>query len=93
MTYRYRTSVLEALARHGIRPTSATPPERVREFVNDLYCYELRRLRDRLKAGEFPKVTYAGRVVAVRTTYSVLALKAAEFINHEGHEEHEVGES
>ena len=54
MTYRYKPDVLEQLALHGVRPNPATPPERVREFLNDLYRYELQRLRARLLRREFP---------------------------------------
>ena len=79
--FRYRPWVLDALAGHGVRPTGATPPERVREFVNDLYRYEIRRLRSRLLAGEFPKVEYYGRVVALRRRYPLLALKPREWLD------------
>ena len=80
MEYRYRTEVLQKLETHGIRPRPTTRPELVREFVNDLYCYELRRLRDRLLCDEFPKHTYAARVITLRTQYSVLALKPWQFV-------------
>jgi hypothetical protein len=78
--YRYRRDVLAALEAHGIRPSSATRPELVREFVNDLYRYEIRRLRDRLLRGEFPKDTYYDRVVTLRNRYAVLALKPFQFL-------------
>jgi hypothetical protein len=78
--FRYRSDVLSRLEAHGIRPLGSTPPEVVREFVNDLYCYELRALRARLLRGEFPKQTYADRVVELRNRYSVLALKPAQFV-------------
>ena len=78
--FRYRRDVLNALERHGVKPTPATNPELVREFVNDLYCYELRALRARLLRGEFPKQTYADRVIALRNKYSVLALKPFQFV-------------
>jgi len=80
MEYCYRPAVLAQLETHGIRPRSTTSPELVREFVNDLYCYELRRLRDRLKRGEFPKHTYFDRVVELRNRYAVLALKPQQFV-------------
>ena len=80
MEYRYRADVLERLETHGIRPCPTTRPDLVREFVNDLYRYEIRQLRDRLLRGEFPKHTYHGRVVALRNKYSVLALRAPEFV-------------
>jgi hypothetical protein len=46
-TYRYRADVLAELWRHGVQPGATTPPELVGGFVNDLYRYELRELRDR----------------------------------------------
>ena len=78
--YRYRRDVLEKLETHGVRPHSGTPPELVREYVNDLYRYEIRRLRDRLLRGEFPRGAYFDRVVSLRNKYSVLALRPAEFV-------------
>ena len=80
MEYRYRRDVLAALERHGIRPRSSTSPELVRGYVNDLYRYEIRRLRDRLLRGEFPKDSYYDRVVTLRNKYSVLALKPFQFV-------------
>ena len=77
---KYRDEVLASLETHGIRPRPTTRPELVREFVNDLYCYELRRLRERLLRNEFPKNTYAARVVELRDKYSVLALKPFQFV-------------
>ena len=75
MEYRYKADILEQLAGHGVRPTPATSPEKVREFLNDLYRYELRRLRDRLLRREIPKPDYYAHVVEVRSRYRLLALK------------------
>lgn len=80
MTYRYRADVLEALWRHGVQPRADTSPELVRDYVNDLYRYELRRLRDRLLRGEFPKTSYYARVVALRNRYRLLALRAPQWV-------------
>ncbi len=80
MTYRYRADVLDALERHGVRPTERTRPELVHEFVSDLYRHELRRLRDRLLRGEFPKREYYGRVVDLRNRYRVIALRPHEWL-------------
>ena len=80
MEYRYRHDVLDRLGDHGIRPRATTNPELVRAFVNDLYRYEIRRLRDRLLRGEFAKQTYFDRVVTLRNKYSVLALRPNEFV-------------
>ena len=48
MAYRYQPVILEELARFGVFPTEDTPPSLVHEFINDLYRFELRRLRERL---------------------------------------------
>ena len=78
--YRYHAWVLEALALHGACPSPNTPPELVHDFVSDLYRYELRRLRDALLAGAFPKVEYYGRVVALRGRYPLLSLKPGQWV-------------
>jgi hypothetical protein len=75
MDYRYRPEVLEQLLLHGVRPTRATPPELVYDFVNDLYRYELRRLRRALVKGEVPKAGYSDRVVALRRKYPLVSFK------------------
>ena len=77
---RYRAAVLAHLLVHGIRPTGETPPELVRDFVRDLYKYEIRCLRERYLRREFPKVEYAGRVDELRRRYPVLALQPREFV-------------
>jgi len=79
-TYRFRADVLQALLRHGVRPTPSTPPELVHEFVSDLYRFELRRLRDRLVRGEIPRAGYFERVVALRRLYPLVSLKPREFL-------------
>ena len=80
MNYRYRPDVLEWLWRHGVQPTPATPPDVVHEFVNDLYRFELRRLRDRLQRGDIPKAGYFDRVVELRLQYPLVSLKAHEWL-------------
>jgi len=61
-------------------PTVHTPPELVRGLVRDLYCYELRVLRDRMLRQEFPKQEYARRVIALRDQYRVLSLRAPQWL-------------
>jgi hypothetical protein len=78
--YCYRADVLRELLRHGVRPLPSTPPARVREFVRDLYKYEIQRLKERLLRKEFPKAEYAARVDALRRQYPVLALLPDQFI-------------
>ena len=82
MKYRYRPDVLAHLARHGVQPRETTHPEFVRNFVNDLYRYELRKLRDRYMVGEFPKIEYHRRVIEIRDRYPVLALKPWQFLDY-----------
>ena len=81
VTVRYKRDVLEQLERHGVRPNPSTPPQLVHDFVNDLYRYELRRLRDRLLRKEILKTDYYGRVVEVRERYRLLAEKAWQWID------------
>ena len=78
--FRYRQDVVDHLLRHGVRPTDRTPPRLVRNFVRDLYKYEIRSLRDRYLRREFPKIEYAGRVEELRIRYPVLALQPREFL-------------
>jgi hypothetical protein len=80
MAYRYRAEVLVQLLQHGIRPTPATPPQLVYDFVNDLYRYELRRLRDRLVRGAIPKAGYYDRVVQLRMKYPLVSIKPGLWI-------------
>ena len=79
--YRYRADVLAALPRHGVRPTPRTPPELVRDYVRDLYKWEIRRLRERYLNKEFPKQEYWQRVDALRRQYPVLALVPRQFLD------------
>ena len=79
----YRPDVFDHLLRHGVRPTDRTPPRLVRNYVRDLYKYEIRCLRDRYLRREFPKIEYAGRVEALRRRYPVLALQPREFVEAE----------
>ena len=77
---RYRADVLAQLLVHGVRPTGHTRPELVRDFVRDLYKYEIRGLRARYLRRDFPKTEYAGRVDDLRRRYPVLALQSREFL-------------
>jgi len=80
MTFTYRPDVLAALQVHGVKPTPHTRPELVREYLRDLYKFEIRRLRGRYLRREFPKAEYSERVDALRRQYPVLALLPAEFV-------------
>jgi hypothetical protein len=70
----YKPEVLEELARHGLQPHPGTPPQFLRDAVRDLYKYEIKVLRSRLLAGEFPKHDYAGLVIELRRRYVLLSI-------------------
>jgi hypothetical protein len=76
VSYRYRPEILEQLWLHGVQPPPESRPERVHEFVNDLYRCEIRRLRHRLVTGEISKAGYYDRVVDLRRKYPLVSLKA-----------------
>jgi hypothetical protein len=74
LTFRYRPEVLQELARHGLQPQPATTPAFLRTALNDLYLFEIRQLRDLLKAGALLRSEYAGRVDLLRKSYPLLGL-------------------
>ena len=80
MSYQYRQEVLEALARHGIVPRETTAPLFIRDQLNDLYRFEIRRLKARLLRGEFPKTDYVGRVLNLRGKYMLLSIPVEEWV-------------
>lgn len=77
MAYRYLPVVLEELARFGVFPTEDTPPSLVHEFINDLYRFELRRLRRRLVKGEIEKAEYSSHVIDLRRRYPLVSIRAS----------------
>ena len=81
MTYAYRSEILQGLWRHGVQPKPSTEPELVRNFVRDLYKYEIKRLRERYMRGEFPKREYSERVDALRRSYPSLAWPARLWVD------------
>jgi len=46
----------------------------VRDALNDLYRFQLRRMRDQLRAGQIAAGDYHGLVVALRKRYWPLSL-------------------
>jgi hypothetical protein len=76
----YRAEVLDELWHHGVQPNERTRPELVHDYVSDLYRYELRRLRERLRRHEFPKPEYYNRVVQVRNRYRLLAQRPEDWL-------------
>jgi hypothetical protein len=74
MSFKYRQEVLNELSRHGILPDGETSVEFVRDYINELYLFEIRKLRKRLLAGEIPKKEYAGHVLTLRKRYPILSI-------------------
>lgn len=50
--WRYREEVLEELERFGVRPTPATDPRCVYDFLKALYSFEIREMRIRRQEAE-----------------------------------------
>lgn len=69
-----RPDVAAALLAHGLRPRPDTPLPLLRAYLNDLYRFEIRRLKGRLHAGDFPLAEYVPRVIALRGRYRLLSL-------------------
>lgn len=67
--------MLDALGALGRAPRDETPPELLHEQLNDLYRYELRRLRDRLHAGVVLKADYIPHVLELRKKYWMLSVR------------------
>jgi hypothetical protein len=76
---RYKPEVLEELARHGLNPGPTTTPDRLREQLNDLYRYEIRKLRDRCRAGEFSTRELPLHVIELRKRYVLLSIPTAHW--------------
>lgn len=71
---KFRPEVLDELARHGLSPRPDTPLSLLREQINDLYRIEIRSLRDRCRAGEFPIRDLPRHVVELRRRYVLLSV-------------------
>jgi hypothetical protein len=82
VSYEYAPEALDVLAGHGLCPGPNTPPAVVRDALNDLYRYEIRRLRRRLLAGEFPKAEYSDLVIGLRKQYWLLSIPVERWTRH-----------
>jgi hypothetical protein len=74
-TWTYPPELMDALAGLGLRPHTGTPPLVVRDALNDLYRYELRRMRNELRAGRIAKPDYIDLVIAKRKQFWPLTLQ------------------
>jgi hypothetical protein len=72
--FAYTPEVLEELAGHGLRPDPDTPPQLLRDAMRDLYKHEIKVLKSRLLAKEFPRHEYASRVIELRRRYPLLSI-------------------
>lgn len=75
----WRTEVLDRLEEFGIRPKPWSDPVLARDYLKALYTMEVRFLKvdqqERERAGDLEsRRSYAGRVVALRERYGILAL-------------------
>jgi len=76
----YPPELRAALEDHGISPTDETWPVLVRGYLNELYRFEIRRLKDLYLAKKIPKADYVPRVIELRKKYVALSLTPAEWI-------------
>ena len=76
---RYKPDVLDELFRHGLTPGPTTSPEKLREQINDLYRIEIRKLRDRCRAGEFSTRELPAHVIELRKRYVLLSIPIAQW--------------
>lgn len=75
-----RPTVLEALRGHGLDPGAGDTPEALRERLNDLYLEDVRRLKERQKAGAVPLREYAAAAQALKERYPLLGLPLRSWI-------------
>lgn len=80
MAYEYCDGILRELARHGVCPHSRTSPDLIRSYLNVLYRYEIRRLRDALLRGDFQGREYAGRIAVLRDRYWLLSFPIKRWV-------------
>jgi hypothetical protein len=80
---RYPPAIVDALASHGLVPRHDTSPRFLRDAINDLYRYEIRRLRDRCRAGEFPSSELSSHVRQLRRRYLLLSTPLDRWVEPE----------
>ena len=69
-----RPAVRAALLAHGIEPREDEDAAALRERLNDAYLGEVRRLKERQRAGEIPLRDYAAHVEALKQRFPLLGL-------------------
>jgi len=76
----FRPEILDELGRHGLRPRPDTSAAQLREQISDLYRFEIRKLRDRCRAGEFPIDDLSKHVMQLRSRYILLSIPIQNWI-------------
>lgn len=74
-TWTYPEELSQALPAFGLKPVPTTPPLLVRGALNELYRFEIRRLRQRLLDGHVERANYVEEVIILRKKYWPLALQ------------------
>ena len=69
-----RPAVLQALREKGVEVAPGDTPETLKERLNDLYLVEVRRLRDRQRAGEIPLRDYGAHAETLKQSFALLGL-------------------
>lgn len=72
--FHYTPTILDALLEHGLRPLPTSDPQFLRDAVNELYRFEIRKLRDRTLDGDIARADLAGHVVELRKRYVLLSI-------------------
>ena len=81
---RLRPGVLAELAARGITPNPDDTPASLRERLNDAYLEDVRRLRERQRAGEIRLRDYAGHVQKLKESYPLLGLPLDQWLEPSG---------
>lgn len=71
---RLRPNVASDLQTKGVVPADGDTPATLKERLNDLCLIEVRRLRDRRRAGEIPLRDYAAHAEALKHSFALLGL-------------------
>ena len=77
--WNYPAELADALLTVGLAPTADTSPRVVRDALNDLYRYEIRRLKQHFLDGHVTKADYSPAVVVLRKKYWPLSLQPAHW--------------
>jgi FMN phosphatase YigB (HAD superfamily) len=72
-----KAAVVAELDRHGITARPGETAESLRERLNERYLEDVRRLRERQRAGLIPLREYAAAADALKRSYPLLSLPAS----------------